>query len=576
MQRLFLLLALALPMSACAGSIVGGAADDDRNGGSNSDDPNDPNSPNDPNDPNDPNGNSDDPDDPDAPTTCEEAAGTKVLVRRLSHVEYNRTIHELFPSFQIPERNLADDLKVHGFENAAASLNPSTVLIEQYADSAASISEQVGANMGAFLPCATITPDMDCGREMIATFGLRAFRRPLTDEERGRYEAFFEQQLNAISFRGALELTVQAMLQAPQFLYRIELGVPEDGEAIVALTDYEMATRLSYFLWETMPDDELFEAAANGELHTPEQVANQARRMLDDERSAEAVLDFHRQWLSLDRVLGENKDPTQFPEWNDSLRSSMREESDRFIRHIYDERGDMLNELLTSRTTYVNQTLADFYGVSFSGGDWEETTLPEDERSGILTRGNFLAAYAHSTNGSPPLRGVAVLDKMLCDPPPPPPGNADTSTPVNTGTAPKTNRDLFEERTSPELCASCHDDINGLGFGFEAYDAMGAFRTTDNGLPVDATGEIRKTDDIDGDYDGAIELSERLASSTQVQECMVRNWFRYAFAREPKTADRCSLTDYTTALMDNDGDVREMLVSIASSHDFMHRRAAEE
>jgi hypothetical protein len=169
------------------------------------------------------------------------------------------------------------------------------------------------------------------------------------------------------------------------------------------------------------------------------------------------------------------------------------------------------------------------------------------------------------------------LDRFLCEPPPPPPANADTSPPVNeAGAEPRTNRELFEERTAPAGCITCHTSINGLGFGFEAYDAMGAFRTTDNGFPVDATGAVHGSEDIDGDYDGAVELSERLASSTQVRDCMVRNWFRYAFAREPGQADSCSLTDYSGALAENGGDIRELLVSIASSHDFMHRPAGEE
>jgi hypothetical protein len=254
----------------------------------------------------------------------------------------------------------------------------------------------------------------------------------------------------------------------------------------------------------------------------------------------------------------------------------MRQESDRFIAHLFENGSDMLSDLLTSRASFVNQPLADFYGVPAPGEEWGMVELPESERAGILTRGGFLAGFAHTTNGSPPLRGVAILDRLLCDEPPPPPPTADTSTPQNDGAAARTNRQLFAERTSPTECQSCHTTINGLGFGFENYDAMGAFRTTDNDIPVDSTGEILGTDDVDGEYDGAVELSSRLATSTQVQDCMVRNWFRYAFGREPGRADNCSLDDFSSALVDNDGDIRELLVAIASSHDFMHRPSSEE
>lgn len=571
MQRLFLLLACALSVSACSGSIVGGGSDGEGRGW----DPNGPGGSNGDGD-GDGAGNGGDGDgDGDTPTTCEEAAGAKTLVRRLSHVEYNRTLKDLFPSFQIPSVTLAQDLRVHGFENVASSLNPSPILVEQYSDAALTISEMVGENLGAFMPCASIARDMACGSETIAEFGRRAFRRPLTDAELERYESFFDRMMSEIGFRAAMELTVQAMLQAPSFLYRIELGVAEDGEAIIPLEDYEMANRLSYFLWQTMPDDELFEAAENGELRTSEQVAAQARRMLNDQRATDAIVDFHRQWLSFDRVLGENKDPSLYPGWNDTLRDAMREESDRFVAHLFENGSDMLGDLLTSRVSFVNPTLAELYGVPAPGEEWGQVELPEGERAGILTRGGFLAGYAHTTNGSPPLRGVAILDRLLCDEPPPPPPSADTSTPLNDVNMPRTNRQLFEERNRPAECQNCHTTINGIGFGFEHYDAMGAFRETDNDQPVDASGEVLGTDDIDGEYDGAIELSERLAGSTQVQACMVRNYFRYAFAREPGRADDCALEDFSEVLADNDGDIRELLVSIASSYDFMHRPSSE-
>lgn len=583
LRRSVLLLALALMLGGCSGAIVGGESSGQSWSPGRWNDPNDPNNPNaspsDPNDPRDPNDPNDpnNPRDPNAPTACEDAPGTNVIVRRLSHVEFNRTLADLFPSFRISKQSLVSDVRVRGFENAATALNPSAVLIEQYADAAASVAELAGQNMGAFLPCASITPDMDCGRTMIRDFGRRAFRRPLTAEEQESFEAFFAEQLDAISFRGALELTLQAMLQAPQFLYRIELGVPEDGQTIIPLTDYEMATRLSYFLWQSTPDDVLLDAAEKGELRTAEQIAKQARRMVDDARATAAIVDFHRQWLSFDHLMNENKDPQLYPGWTTTLRDAMREESNRFVAHLYESGGNMLSELLTSRTTFVNPTLAEFYGVAGPDSDWAMAELPEGERSGILTRATFLAGYAHSTNGSPPLRGVAVMNQFLCQPPLPPPPGADLSPPMNMGSSmPRTNRELFEERTGSDQCQTCHRGINGLGFGFEAFDAMGAFRTHDNDQDVDATGEILGTRDINGDYDGALELSARLAGSEQVEDCMVSNYFRYAFAREPGTADRCALQDFGAVLRDNGGDVRELLVAIVSSPHFMFRPSSEE
>lgn len=508
----------------------------------------------------------------DGASACSAGPEGVVVVRRLNRVEYHRTVRDLFPTLEIPEQTLVVDKPVHGFENASRSLNPSHVLVEQHKDAARAIAQLAAARAGELAPCAKAGElDAACARQLVSALAPRAFRRPLTREEAARLEAFFAEHRAEGGARRALEHTIEALLQSPQFLYRLEHGVPEPGAAMLRLSDYEVASRLSYFLWQSMPDDALFAAAARGELRTREQVAEQARRMVSDPRATRAVQDFHRQWLSLDRLMKENKDPKLYPAWNDTLRDAMREESDRFVAHAYESGANMLAELLTSRTTFVNKPLAQYYGVPFAGGEgWQRAELPAAERSGILTRANFLAAYAHTLSGSPPLRGVAVLDKLLCDPLPPPPPNADLSQPIGKGGEPRTNRELFAERTSPAPCRDCHEDIDAIGFGFERYDAMGSFRTVDNGAPVDATGALRNTRDIDGPFDGAIELSARLAGSEQVRACMVRNWFRYAFAREPRSADRCTLDALDAALARSGGDLRALLVAIATSYDFMH------
>ena len=260
-----------------------------------------------------------------------------------------------------------------------------------------------------------------------------------------------------------------------------------------------------------------------------------------------------------------------FPEWNDDVRASLADEFKRFVGYVYSKDGSgSLDELLTSNTTFANASVAQLYGVSISGDDWQMVTLPKDQRAGILTRGAFLASRAHSTNGSPPLRGVAVLDEFLCDRPGPPPANANTSTPTNDSAMPKTNRQLFEQRTKPAECQACHARINGIGYGLEAYDSTGRFRDKDNGLPIDASGTLMDTD-VDGDYDGAIELSNKLAASEQVHYCAVRNWYRYAYARDEASGDWCKLDSLYDALQQGDGDIREMLVKLVSSYEFLHR-----
>jgi hypothetical protein len=495
-------------------------------------------------------------------------------IRRLSHVEYDRTVRALFPGLDLPKAEFSADLSVHGFENNAAALNPSPMLLEQYSAAASRIAELAAAAPEKILPCTPNGVDLACGQAFIRSFGRRVFRRPLGAEEQARYEALFAQHMSEISFHAAVELTLQAFLQSPQFLYRIEAGDPgEIAGAGVALDGYAMASRLSYLLWQSMPDDALLDAAEQGSLQTPEGIAEQARRMLQAPLAVQALVDFHRQWLGFDRVLSENKDPDLFPDWNDTLRDAMREESDRFVAQVFGPGGSgTVRELLTSAKSFVNRPLAALYGVTVAGDDWQMVDLPSQERAGILTRANFLAGEAHSTNGSPPLRGVAVLDRLLCSRPPAPPANVDAAVPVSAPNVVRTNRQLFEERNAPAQCQGCHREINGIGFGFETYDSIGRFRTLDRGMDVDVHGELVGTD-VDGPYAGALELSQRLADSHQVEDCAAKNWYRYAFARSEDMADTCMLESVYQAMGDSGGDVRELLVRVASSYPFTHRPA---
>lgn len=506
-----------------------------------------------------------------SPASCQTDAAA-APVRRLGNVEYNRTVQALFPGVGLPVYDLPEPLRVNGFENNAQALNPSPLLIEQYAEAAADIAERAAVDPTRLLPCTPSGNGLECARQFIVSFGGRAHRRPLTDELVARYMTFFSQQATAISFTAAVELTVRAMLLSPQFLYRIEGGA-DTGLGDVALDGYELASRLSYLLWQSMPDDELFRAAGAGELSKPAELEKQARRLLADPRGSDAFLDFHRQWLDFDRLSRQNKDTALFPSWSTALRDSIREESDRFVKYVFEEGGASISALLTSNTAFVNGPVAALYGVAAPAADWTAVTLPADQRSGLLSRATFLASFAHSTNGSPPLRGVAILEHLLCSRPPPPPAQANTSAPMSGTGEVMTNRELFEERTSPALCQSCHVAINGIGFGLEAFDSTGAFRTVDNGKPVDASGVLVGTD-VDGPFQGGVELAASLAASKKVEHCVTTNWFRYAYGRKDTSADACKIDALSRAFGDAGGDVRELLVRIVTSHDFSHRAAS--
>ena len=507
-------------------------------------------------------------------------------MRRLSNAEYLASVAALFPGVTPALPELPPDTTSQGFENDARSLGASDVRVARWEDvafrytQAATASDEALAGFLSF--CERWDDDASqraCGRALVDTLGRRTHRRPLTDAQRARYEAFFEAQRGEIDFAAAVQLTTMAMLQSPWFLYRLEIegGMPRGD--VVALDAWDVATRLSFLLWEEGPNDALLDAAARGELTDAASLEAHARRMLADPRARAAVLDFHRQWLDLDRIeIPEHALRIDDPEWTETTQRSAREETDRFIAHALFDGEGTLGALLTSRETYVDRELARIYGVSgpTAAGEWARATLPEGERAGLLTRAAFLAAESHAGNPSPPLRGLYVMERLLCETRPTPPPDVDLSPPTaEPGEGPRTNRQLFDERTASPTCQGCHVRMHGFGYALEGYDEAGAFRDLDDGLPVDASGSITGTD-VDGPIDGAIELSERLASSERVHECATRRWVRYAQGRAEERTDACLTERLSERFVTSGGDVRELLVAMVTSPEFRHRGAVSE
>ncbi len=515
-------------------------------------------------------------------------------MRRLSNVEYLRTMSVLFEETSavgaLP--TLPEDAEVIGFENDARSLGPTDVGVARYEEIAFRYTTAATADdaaLRALTRCAAFASDAEaraCGSTFIERFGRLTHRRPLEAEERTRFETFFETQRAAIDFAAAVQLTAMAMLQAPPFLYRLEIeaGASEATTAgpAIALTQYELASRLSFLLWGTMPDEALFVAAESGELDDTDALEAEARRMLADPRARDLVADFHRQWLDFDRIL----DPEHRTRAHDAdgvftadAQVAAHEELRRFVGAEVFEGEGTLASLFTSRRTFVNSTLAGIYGVEgpSSTTEWREVMLPADERAGVLTRVGPLASHAHAGNSSPPLRGVYLMERVMCEQRPSPPPDADLSPPVAMpGSGPQTNRDLFEARTAPSTCQGCHVRIDGMGFVFENYDERGVFRDVDNTLPVDATGVITGTGDVDGEVDGAIELSERLAESGHVQRCATQRWFRFANGRAPEEADSCHVDSLERRFIRSGGDIRELLVSMVRRPEFRLRPVVSE
>jgi hypothetical protein len=292
--------------------------------------------------------------------------------------------------------------------------------------------------------------------------------------------------------------------------------------------------------------------------------------MLDDPRARTAVRRFHRQWLRLDRTLGAAKDPAVYPTFTDDVRASAVEETERFVEHVvFDGEGD-LRTLLTADYTFVDAELAAFYGIAAPGNAFARTELDATRRAGLLTHASVLAGAAKLDQSSPVLRGLFVRGRLLCDEPPPPPPDVDSSAPeVDPGT---TTRERYAQHTEDPACAACHALLDPIGFGFEHYDGVGLWRDRDQNLPVDASGELMGTD-VDGEFDGARELAEKLAGSEDVRTCFIEQWFRWAHGRAETGADDCTLDTLAARFDGEEVDVRDLIVALTQTEAFMLRPA---
>jgi hypothetical protein len=510
-------------------------------------------------------------DEPEDPQTCSDAPlGAAAPIARLTNTEYRNTLRSLLPALSLPTVPLPADLVVEGFDNNVRAQTPSATLIEQYGSSAEAVADSVVANLSSVLPCSESDADA-CATTFIDAFVTRAYRRPLTAAERTRYLGLFQAAHAEHGFAPAIGMIVQAALQSPHFLYRVE------ANELAPLDGYALASRLSYFLWDDMPDEELLDAAASGVLAQRDGVEAQARRMLDDPKARPAVASVFAQWLRFDKMSDMPKSPALFPEWNTQVASSARTGAARFVERVFWEMDGSLEALLTDTGSFVDEHSAPLYGITdaVSGMTLMETNA--QQRSGILTQAGLLAAFAHETADSPILRGVFVMDRLLCSaPPPPPPGvtGSIVETSENAGMA-LTTRDRVAMTHEQGECASCHHAIDGFGFGFSHYDAIGRWRETENGVAVNAQGWIDNTRDANGAFDGVVELGQRLAKSAQVSDCASSQFYRYALGLGAAHVNSCNLEPIAKAFADSGGSLKELMITIATSDAFRTHGAVE-
>ena len=408
----------------------------------------------------------------------------------------------------------------------------------------------------------------EAAEKILKRLASRAFRRPATDAEAQRLVklADFAHEQGE-SFEAGIQLALQAILISPHFLFKVEQQpAAADVNAVRELNDYELATRLSYFLWSSMPDDELLRVSWEGSLNKKDNLARQVRRMLQDQRSQALVDNFASQWFNLRLLDRFSPDKKQFPTFDDELRAAMRTETQMLFAHIMRQNRGIL-ELLDADYTFVNERLARHYGIAaVRGKEFQRVSLQGTGRSGVLTHASVLTVTSNPTRTSPVKRGKWVLENLLGESPPPPPANVPDLMEGEKAELQGTLRQRMEQHRSNPNCATCHQQMDPLGFAFENFNAIGEWRKTDGKFPIDASGELPSGEK----FQGAAELTALLAKQkrTQFVRCFAEKLLTYALGRGLEYYDKCAVDKITAALAKDDHKFEMLVLEIVRSEPF--------
>jgi hypothetical protein len=503
----------------------------------------------------------------------------RVTLRRLNRTEYNNTLRDLLGTSLRPADAFQPDPIGFGFDNNGDVQSLTTLQIEQYQGAAeAAVAEVTAGGLDRLAAaartgaCALAPQAQDCIRKLATGLARRAWRRPVTGPEIDRLMAVAAAAgTRGEDALGQLRFALVATLISPHFLFRVELDPQPDSIAAHPVGPFELASRLSYLIYRSMPDDALFEAAEKGRLATAADVRREVSRMLADPRGAELVESFVGQWLDLDGLSEHQVDPALFGDaFDPELARSMRAETVSFFTELL-RQNLPVSELLDARFTYVDARLARHYGLGATApASVTRVQLDGSRRTGLITQASVLTATSAPNRTSPVARGAWVLAQLLCAPPPPPPPDV-PALPEAELQAPKNARELLEMHRKDPSCTPCHQVIDPIGLGLENYDAIGRWRDRDNGVPIDAAGMLP-----DGStFRGAVELGALLARDPRVASCVASNLFTYAVSRHPASGSPDG--QHVERIVRTAGQgapvrLRDLLLSVVTSEPFRFRR----
>ncbi len=414
--------------------------------------------------------------------------------------------------------------------------------------------------------CEQQTPE--CARRIIEPLAHRAYRRPVAKDELDELLGLVRMaQSRGDAFENGIRIALEAILVNPNFLFRIERDGAGAG-VVHRISDIELASRLSYFLWSSMPDDELLGLAEKDRLHTPEVLHAQMKRLLADPRSRSLVENFASQWLQFRNLDVLKPDPARFPQFDAKLRESMRTETELFCEAIVREDRSIL-DFLDGRFTFLNERLAKHYGIDgVTGSEFRRVELDGAQRGGVLTQASILTVSSYPTRTSPVIRGKWVLENLLDTPPPPPPPDVPPLDEAAVGTT-VSMREQLEKHRSNAVCAGCHSRMDPIGFGLENYDAIGRYRTADGNFPIDPSGTLPNGKS----FAGAAELKAILRADPQTfTRALSQKLLTYALGRGLESYDRAAIATITNRVQQSDYRFSALVQAIVDSVPFQMRR----
>lgn len=502
----------------------------------------------------------DGPDGDDVPLDCE--LGSTAKLRMLTRAELDGSLEAVFGiTDPLATGLLPADPKVNGYFASAEAGIMSDVRLEQMLAVSLSVGEIVAGDLGTHVPCAASDPTSACARSFVEETLPLVYRRPVEAAEVDAMLALFTADFEETGdFATGITAAVAGMLMSPAHLYRSEIG--DNG----FLTGPEIASLLSFTLTGGPPDAELTELADSGALMEDDVRVEQSRRLLATPEGRERMVEFVWSWLELDALDGLTKAD---PAYDADVRARLEQSMLQYIEHVLYEEDARVQTLLAARVTFVDDVLAPLYGLPSPGGGGLQRTESPD-RPGILGQPALLSAFAHPDGSSPVKRGVLVRERLLCQTLPPPPPTVDTNLPSDPELP--TTRSRTEAHVDDPTCAGCHSLIDPLGFAFEHYDELGRWRDTENGVDVDATGEIEGTADSNGAFDGLAPLADLLAAGSDVRDCFAMNFHMVAMSAPTDYSGACVPEEFIEAGAEADGNLLEMVAQWAAGPSAIVRR----